>query len=133
MKTKVADRIVFAAALALLFVCGLAVRRQYGISPNLFNTYFPDAAWTMAVYCGFGLLFDRGVRLNLPAALTVSYLVELSQLSDAPILAALRRTTLGGLILGYGFLWSDIVCYTVGALLCAGIEYTLRRYAQREM
>ena len=103
------------------------MRRWHGISPNFFNAYFPDAAWTMAVYCGFGLLFDRGVRLNLPASLGISYLVEFSQLFSPPFLAALRRTTLGGLVLGYGFLWSDLVCYTAGALLCAGTETLLRK------
>ena len=120
-------RLPYLCALLILCVCGLAVRRWSAVAPNFFNTYFPDAAWTMAVYCGFGLLFDRGVRLNLPAALGVSYLVEISQLFSPPFLVALRRTTLGGLVLGYGFLWSDLVCYTVGALVCAGIETALRK------
>jgi hypothetical protein len=25
-----------------------------------------------------------------------------------------RRTTIGGLILGFGFLWSDFLMYTIG-------------------
>lgn len=120
-------RLPYLCSILMLCVCGLAVRRWYGISPNFFNTYFPDAAWTMAVYCGLGLMFDCGVRLNLPVSLGISYLVELSQLYSPPFLAALRRTTLGGLVLGYGFLWSDLVCYTAGALFCAGIETLLRK------
>ncbi len=28
-----------------------------------------------------------------------------------------RHTTLGGLILGFGFLWSDLVCYALGVEL----------------
>ncbi len=29
----------------------------------------------------------------------------------------IRQTTLGGLILGFGFLWSDLVCYALGVEL----------------
>ena len=122
---KYKRRLWFAGALVLLCLCGLAVRRWNGVSPNFFNTYFPDTAWTMAVYCGFGLLLDRGARCNLPASLIVSYLIEISQRFTSPLLLSLRSTTLGGLLLGYGFLWSDLVCYTVGAFLCAGIEWIL--------
>ncbi len=120
-------RLPFLIALALLCAAGLLVRRQNAVSPNFFTAYFPDAAWTMAVYCGFGLLFCKDARLHFPLALGVSFLVELSQLWRPPFLEALRATTLGGLVLGYGFLWSDLVCYTVGALLCAAAETILRK------
>ena len=130
---KLVPRFVFLCAIALLCVAGLWVRRQNGVSPNFFNTFFPDAAWTMAVYCGFGLLFDRGVRVNLPASLAVSYLVELSQCIQTPLLNAIRATRLGGLILGFGFLWSDLVCYTVGAVLCAAAEAAARVPARQRL
>jgi hypothetical protein len=47
-------------------------------------------------------------------ALAIAYLVEISQLYHAPWIDALRLTALGGLMLGFGFLWSDLACYTVG-------------------
>ncbi len=122
MKRRTLPRPAFAAAIAALCVAGLAARRMHGVSPDFFNTYFPDTAWTMAVYCGFGLLLHKDMRVHLPLALGVSYLVECSQLLHTPFLETLRGTTLGGLVLGYGFLWSDLVCYTVGALLCAAAE-----------
>ena len=50
-------------------------------------------------------------------ALVFSYLIEISQLYHAPWIDAIRSTALGGLVLGFGFLWSDILCYTVGVLL----------------
>lgn len=128
MKKRTLPRPVFAAAIAALCAAGLAARRMYGVSPDFFNTYFPDAAWTMAVYCGFGLLLNKGVRVHLPLALGVSYLIECSQLLHTPLLEALRGTTIGGLVLGYGFLWSDLICYTVGALLCAACEWFLCRH-----
>ena len=54
-------------------------------------------------------------------------LIETLQLWHPPFLEALRATTLGGLVLGYGFLWSDLVCYTVGACICAATETWIRR------
>lgn len=48
------------------------------------------------------------------AALIFSYGIEISQLYHASWIDALRAYRLGGLVLGFGFLWSDMVCYTVG-------------------
>ena len=50
-------------------------------------------------------------------ALVFCYLIEVSQLYQGEWLNQIRRTTLGGLILGYGFLWRDLLSYTVGVLL----------------
>jgi hypothetical protein len=43
-------------------------------------------------------------------ALAFAWAIELSQLYHAPGIEALRHTRLGGLVLGFGFLWSDLVC-----------------------
>ena len=128
VKNKLAGRAVFACAIVLLCVTALWARRVNGYAPDFFNTYYPDTAWTMAVYCGFGMIFNRGVRINLPAALTVSYAIEISQLFSTPFLSAARSTVIGGLILGYGFLWSDIICYTVGALICFIAEMLIKKF-----
>ena len=120
-------RVPFFCALLILCAAGLLTRRLNAAHPNFFTAYFPDAAWTMAVYCSFGLLLCKDARLHFPAALGVSFLVECLQLWHPPFLEALRATTLGGLALGYGFLWSDLVCYTVGACICAAVETAIRR------
>ena len=62
------------------------MRSRNAVSPNFFTAYFPDAAWTMAVYCGFGLLFCKDARVHFPASLGVSFLISL-------------------LVLHLGFLW----------------------------
>lgn len=118
----IVPRIIFLCAIIFLCITALYTRKMHGVSPNFFNTYFPDTAWTMAVYCGFGLLFNRGAKQNAFAALAFSYLIEISQLFSPPFLVAARSTVIGGLIFGYGFLWSDIICYTVGALVCFTVE-----------
>ena len=55
-------------------------------------------------------------------ALAIAYLVEISQLYHAPWIDALRLTALGGLMLGFGFLWSDLACYTVGVAVGVLLE-----------
>lgn len=120
-------RLPFLCALPILCAAGLFARSRNAVSPNFFTAYFPDTAWTMAVYCGFGLLFCKDARVHFSAALGVSFLIELSQLWHPPFLEALRQTTLGGLVFGYGFLWSDLICYTVGACICAAVE-TIAKY-----
>jgi len=60
-------------------------------------------------------------------ALAISVAVEISQLFHAPWIDNLRRTTIGGLVLGYGFLWSDLLCYAAGVFLGLLLDKLLTR------
>jgi len=51
-------------------------------------------------------------------SLLICYLIELSQLYNALWINEIRNTTLGALILGHGFLWSDMAAYTTGTIIC---------------
>ena len=52
----------------------------------------------------------------------ICYLIELSKLIQQPGILEIRNTRLGGLVLGFGFLWSDIVSYLIGGLIGFDIE-----------
>jgi len=54
-------------------------------------------------------------------------MIEMSQLYQAEWINNIRHTTLGGLILGQGFLWSDIVAYTAGVIIGALFEIVFLR------
>jgi len=56
---------------------------------------------------------NNGVRAAL-IALAFSFLIEFSQFYHAPWIDAIRATTIGGLVLGFTFVWRDLLCYTVG-------------------
>lgn len=109
-------------ALLTVFL-GLGSRRFGTDLPGWVTLYAGDALWALLV---FWLL--RGAKPQWPLtwaavlALSIAYAVEFSQLYHAPWLDALRRTTLGGLVLGHGFLWSDLLCYAIGIGLGAGLE-----------
>jgi hypothetical protein len=51
-------------------------------------------------------------------SLSVCYLIEIGQLYHAPWINHIRNTTLGALVLGSGFLWSDMLAYTIGTAIC---------------
>lgn len=77
-----------------------------------------DALWAIMVFCGWRFLFPRkGLRTIALWALVTSYADEFSQLLTWPWLVEWRSTTLGHLILGQGFLWVDLIAYTIGILL----------------
>jgi hypothetical protein len=74
-------------------------------------------------FLGFGLILRRQSTWRVALfAMTFSILIEVSQLYHAPWLDSIRHTILGGLILGFGFLWSDLACYAVGVGLGVAIE-----------
>lgn len=52
---------------------------------------------------------------------------ELLQLYHAPWIESIRQTRIGGLVLGFGFLWSDIISYAVGIILA----YVIIRFIER--
>ena len=60
-------------------------------------------------------------------ALTFAWGIEFSQIYHAPWIDDIRATTLGALLLGAGFLWSDLVCYAVGVAIGVVGERCLQR------
>jgi hypothetical protein len=55
----------------------------------------------------------------------------LLRLYHASWIDSLRDTTFGGLVLGFEFVWSDLVCYTVGIVFGAIIDRVAGPRAQR--
>ena len=60
-------------------------------------------------------------------ALVFSISIELSQLYHASWIDTLRYTRIGGLVLRYVFMWSDIVCYVLGITLGCFSEIIKKR------
>ena len=87
--------------------------------------YAGDTLWALAAFLGIGLLLPKA-RTGRVALLAISFatLIEVGQLYHAPWIDSIRRTTLGGLILGFDFVWSDLACYAAGVGLGIVIELT---------
>jgi hypothetical protein len=103
------------ALIAMAAVLGLGSRRYAHALPGFIALYAGDTSWALAAFLGMGLLLPRAsTRTIALLAMSLSIAVELSQLYHAPWIDSIRQTTLGGLILGFGFLWSDLACYAAG-------------------
>lgn len=77
--------------------------------------FIGDILWALMVYFIMRFLFvTRPVKFIVIASLLFCYGIEFSQLYKAPWINDLRHTLFGRLVLGEGFLWSDLLCYTVG-------------------
>jgi hypothetical protein len=101
--------------IALGVTLGLGSRRYAEHLPGFVAAYAGDMLWAFVAYLMIGLLLPAVSPWRV-ALVAISFAtgIEASQLYHAPWIDAIRRTTLGGLALGYGFLWSDLACYATG-------------------
>jgi len=98
------------------------------VMPNWVTLYLGDSLWALMVFFLFGLLFKtKNTSWVTKGALLYSFSIEISQLYHSQWIDSLRKTRLGGLVLGYGFLWSDLVSYTVGIGMGVLIEKLMFR------
>lgn len=96
------------AAFALLTRMGLPL-------PDVVSVYGGDFLWGVMLYFLICAVLPCGIGMkNLVSALLISYTVESFQLYQADWILLVRANKWGGLLLGHGFLWSDILLYTLG-------------------
>lgn len=103
---------------------GLPARLIQDRLPTWYTLYFGDYLWAMLLFFIFALTFRTMNTLKV-ATMTLLFtcLIEISQLFHPQWLDDLRSIKLFALVLGYGFLWSDIAAYTLGILTGAFLEY----------
>lgn len=117
------NRFVYGILIISVILLGLASRKISYILPELMKNYAGDTLWALMIFLGFGFIFKRlSTRSIGISALIFSFFIEISQLYHAPWIDEIRKTTLGGLVLGFGFLWSDLICYVVGVMIGVVIE-----------
>ena len=107
----------------LTIASGLASRRYPEFLPGVVSEYAGDTLWATMAFWLLALVWRRADTRRLAvAAMTIAVAVECSQLYHAAWLDAIRRTSLGALALGSGFLWRDLACYAVGVCLAAALD-----------
>ena len=105
-----------------VLLVGLTSRRSLG-EISFVKTYVGDGLWALMVFFGLAFIFNRWPTKSIVlATLLFSFGIEFSQLYHAPWIDSLRATRLGGLVLGFSFVWSDLLCYSVGVLVGFLIE-----------
>jgi Protein of unknown function (DUF2809) len=122
------SRVAYGIALVLVIAAGLGSRVFGRWLPAAVATYTGDALYATMMFVGLGILAPHWSTARLAlTALACSCAIEASQLHRAPWIDTIRATLPGALILGYGFLWSDLACYAAGVALGAGVETAARR------
>ena len=113
MKAHTKKLLQYTSAVIALIALGLLSRRINGI-PDACG----DALWAMMVFCCWRIvLVLRPLKLVALVTLITSYLVEFSQILSFDWLVRLRSTFLGHMLLGQGFLWIDLLAYTIGIIV----------------
>lgn len=106
---------------------GLGLMSRTTYIPELIYPYLGDVLYALMFYWIFATLFPN-IKVSHLFYLAVGscFLIEISQLYQAEWINEIRHTRLGSLVLGFGFLWSDLVSYTLGGLLGLQIDKYLR-------
>lgn len=126
-------RVKYAVFLLTVILLGLASRVYSPPLPPFVRAYVGDALWALAAYLTVAILLPHlSVRWVAVTAGLFSLTIELSQLYHAPWIEGLREIRLAALLLGHGFLWSDLVCYGVGVGVGALTESLAARHSAIE-
>lgn len=121
------SKIIYCLAVFLAVILGLGTRAFGDHLPYFISEHFGDAIWAGMIYLAFRVLLTRHpLWMALVLSLCFSFGIEFSQLYQAEWIVHVRATTPGGLILGQGFLWIDLVRYMAGALFCYVLDSLLQ-------
>ena len=87
-----------------------------------------DAFWAMMVFCFWRIiLVKKGLPFVALISLIHSYLVEFSQLIRWSWLLSFRSTFIGHMMLGQGFLWTDLLAMLIGFVLIYWVFHVIEQ------
>ncbi|MEN2257400.1 MULTISPECIES: ribosomal maturation YjgA family protein [Paraclostridium] len=119
-------RIKYLGVTMFIMIIGLLSRKYMNIFPKAIAPFVGDMLWAMMVYFGLRFLIPK-LKLvkTLTLAIIFSFSIEISQLYQADWINNIRATTLGGLVLGHGFLFEDLISYSLGIVIGCLLDYFL--------
>jgi hypothetical protein len=106
-------RLKYCVLIFIVMVAGLLSRKILWV-PQLVG----DLLWALMVYLMVRvLLINVSIKQVAIISLAFCFVIEFSQLYQANWINHIRQTLPGRLILGQGFLWSDLVAYIGGVMI----------------
>lgn len=107
---------------------GLFSRKMNVYIPDIVDLFLGDALWALMIYFMLRIIFINFTPKKIAIlGILFCFAIEFSQLYHSSWIDNIRATTLGGLVLGFGFLWSDLAAYLIGIGLGVFIEIMLMR------
>ncbi|CEQ23734.1 DUF2809 domain-containing protein [Paraclostridium sordellii] len=108
-------RIIYFLITLSVMALGILSRKFMFIFPKLIAPFIGDLLWAMMIYFGLRFLMSKkNISKAFLIAILFSFSIEISQLYQANWINSIRNTILGGLILGHGFLYEDLISYSIG-------------------
>lgn len=126
-------RLIYLLIVVVVVSLGLSVRKMAAYLPDTVNIYLGDILWALMVYMLIRLVsFRVSIKTVAVLGLSFCFLIEMSQLYHSEWIDNIRKTTLGALVLGFGFLWSDLLAYTLGILAGVIVDYFLYNFLRNK-
>lgn len=114
MKLK-RNRFVYLTLIIITILIGLLSRTE--LVSKTIPLLFGDYLYGLLLFWIVGLLYNKTGSLKVAlVSILLCYLIETFQIYQADWINNIRSNKLGALILGHGFLWNDIISYTLGGI-----------------
>lgn len=95
------SRLLYLTLILITMIMGLSTRYASNLLPRVIVDYGGDLLWALMVFFMIGFLFPKVSTFKVGMlALGFSFLIELSQLYQAPWFNVIRDNRLGRLVLG---------------------------------
>ena len=109
------SRLNYSLFIIITICLGLFSRLEF--IPEFIYPYLGDMLYSILLFFIVGFICTRFSSVKVAIiSLSICCAIEVSQFYQADWINEIRNFKLGGLILGYGFLWSDIFSYLVGTI-----------------
>ena len=127
-------RLWLAIAALVVVAAGLGSRGDALPLPDFVAAYAGDTLWAALVFLLLAIAMPHRRVISIAAlALGIAFGVELLQLYQPAWLGSIRATLPGRLVLGQGFLFSDLLCYTFGIGVAATVYAAISERSQRNL
>lgn len=111
-------RIFYAIIVILTIITGLVVRSLTAYFYPVVNLYAGDILYAVMMYYIVSFFIPlKKPGIIAPIALFICYAIEFSQLYQSDWINTIRQTLPGRLMLGSGFLYSDLLAYLLGIII----------------
>jgi hypothetical protein len=109
------QRIIYAITIPATIAAGLLARLNKSSFPDVVNLCLGDALYAfMMFYIVSFAVPSKSAAGRAAVALAICFGIEFFQLYKAGWINDIRLTLPGRLVLGSGFLWSDLAAYCMG-------------------
>jgi hypothetical protein len=102
---------------AFIIILGIFSRKIDGIPP-----FIGDLLYAMMIYSALRMIFLKPLRCTALTALMICFAIEFSQLIRSGWIIEIRKTLFGRYVLGQGFLWGDLLAYSLGVAIALIVD-----------